>query len=1310
MNDDVFSSSLSYWKKTLGDSLPVLELSTDRARLAVQSYSAKTYGFVLPASALAELHDWCRGSEATLFEGLLAVYQILLQRYTGQDDVVIAASSAIPGGSEAVQTFLLRVNIGGNPTFRELLARTTKRRLEAQEQAALTLGQLRRELYPRREASSIYQTAFALQNSAATSAPEGNTEKLEVAFALAATPQGWEGAITYNADLFDAATIARMAGHYETLLHSAMEHPDTNIELLPILPAAEYKQIVDEWNATQIEFPYDACLHELFEKQAENFPDKIAVVFKDEQLTYGELNRRANQLAHYLQRLGMGPDVLAGVYMERSLEMIIGLYAILKAGGAYVPLDPSYPASRLAFMLEDTQVAVLLTQQHLAANLPEHHAKVVTLDHIDAIIASESATKPESAVTAEHLAYVIYTSGSTGRPKGAVLNHRGRVSNFCDFNRRYNLGVNDRLIGLASLSFDMSAYDIFGTLLTGGTIVIVEGEAILEPNRWAEMMVQHDITVWHSVPALLEMLVNHYDFHVDQRAKMLRLVLLGGDWIPVNLPDRLKAMAPNVHIVSMGGATEVSMDSTIYDIVEPSSKWKSIPYGVPMMNQLSYVLDEYLQPMPIGAPNELHLGGVGVGRGYFNRPELTAQKFIPNPFSGIPGDRMYKTGDLARYRPDSNLELLGRMDFQVKIRGFRIELGEITSALTRHPGVKEAVVIAKEKAPGRVGGEKQLVAYVVPNLQYQEPDQAASDEYRDEQLAQWQKIFDESYVQDHGNDDPTFNISTWNSSYTGLPLAAEEMREWVEQSVVRIFALQPQRVLEIACGTGLLLFRVAPQTQKYVGGDFSKSALRYIETQLSKPEYRLPQVELLQRLADNFDGIEPNSFDLGILHSVVQLFPSVDYLRRVLDGLIRAVKPGGYIYLGDMISLPHMAAFHTSVQLYQAPAALSTAQLRQRIQKAGIQEEQLFLDPAFFFALQQLNLKISHVQIQLRRGRYLNEMTRFRYDVVLHLDSPVKTTGNHRWLDWQEQQLTLPALIAQLQTERPETLGVARVPNARLAEVVKAMELLASSDAPATAGELQETVNDLPRENFVDPEALWAIGNDLPYAVDITWSGSGDISCCDVLFRRRTNSAAMPLPAFLGNQARPKPWPQYANNPLQGKVVNNLKPQLRGYLQQRLPGYMVPSVFVMLEALPLSPNGKIDRRALPAPDAVRPETRESYVAPRHALEEVVADIWAGVFGYGQIGVQDNFLEIGGHSLLAMQIMSRLREVFPIEISLRDLFESLTVAGLAERILQAGQKAHVEVVEIAQTLMQMNQLSDEEVEAMLTKDEKILPEA
>ncbi|MDQ3257401.1 MAG: amino acid adenylation domain-containing protein, partial [Acidobacteriota bacterium] len=722
-----------------------------------------------------------------------------------------------------------------------------------------------------------------------------------------------------------------MRAHFQTLLEGIVANPDYRLSELPLLTRVERHQLLIKWNNTRVDYPEDMCLHELFEARVGQNPDAFAVSFGQAQITYAELNHRANRLAHHLRSLGVGPDGLVGICVERSLEMVVGLLGILKAGGTYVPLDPAYPAERLQFMLEDTETPVLLTQQRLLEELPEHSARVVCVDSDWDVIAQKSSANPESGITPENLAYVIYTSGSTGRPKGAMLNHRGRVNNFCDFNRRFSVGAGDRLLALSSLSFDMSAYDVCGTLAAGATVVLPEPSATLDPARWAQLMVGHEITVWHSVPALLEMLVDYTEDRPELWPRALRLVLLGGDWIPLTLPNRIKALAKGVRVISMGGATEVSMDSTIYEIKETDPNWKSIPYGAPMANQLAYVLDRNSNPVPVGVPGELHLGGVGVGRGYLNRPELTAEKFIANPFRE--GERMYKTGDLARYRRDGNLELLGRIDYQVKIRGFRVELGEVEAALRKHPAVRECVVLARE---GKYG-EKRLVAYVVQDSAYLGNSEEVR-EWQEAQVSQWQMVYDTAYSRPSGQEDPTFNIVSWDSSYTGQPLAAEEMREWVDQTVERIRSLKPRRVLEIGCGTGLLLFRVAPECETYWGTDISPVALNHVAQELKRQN--LSHVSLFQRGADDFVGIEPGSFDTVILNSIIMDFPSVDYLLRVLKGAVRILASGGSIFVGDVRNLTLLEAFATSVQLYKAPASLTKQQLRQRIRKQIELEEE----------------------------------------------------------------------------------------------------------------------------------------------------------------------------------------------------------------------------------------------------------------------------------------------------------------------------------------------------------------------------------
>lgn len=726
------TEQLAYWKRQLAGVSPALELPTDRARPPVQTFRGAHFPFHLSLELTEALKALSQREDVTLFMLLLAGFQVLLQRYSGQDDISVGSPIAGRPRRELedligffVNTLVLRTDLSGNPSFREVLRRVREVALGAYDHSAVPFEKLVEELQPERNLSRmpLFQVMFGLQNMPLSSvslpgltfemlAADNETAKFDLWLSMDESQVQLAGVLEYNTDLFDAATIARMIGHFQTLLAGVVNDPEQRIADLPLLTPAEQHQVLIEWNSTAAPFPKNMCLHEQFEARAAEMPTAPAVIYEGVELSYAALNRRANQLAHRLQALGVGPNTAVGICMERSLDMVIGLQAILKAGGAYMPLDPAYPKERLQYMLQDAHASILLTQERLLDVLPEHSAHVICIDRDWNTIGEEPDANCQSGVTPDNLAYMIYTSGSTGAPKGVMLDHRGRVNNFHDFNTRFGIGPGDRLIALASLSFDMCAYDVFGTLAAGGTIVIPIAALERDPQHWAELMIRHWVTIWHSVPALLEMLVEYVNTQPHLQPHTLRLVLLGGDWIPVSLPDRLRAIVADVQVISMGGATEASMDSTIYDIVATDPAWKSIPYGKPMTNQLAYVLDARLQPVPIGVPGELYLGGIGIAWGYFSRPALTAERFIPNAFSHPevtrPGDRLYRTGDLARFRPDGNLELLGRIDHQVKLRGMRIELGEIEAALRRHPLVHECVVLARAQQ----SGARRLVAYV----------------------------------------------------------------------------------------------------------------------------------------------------------------------------------------------------------------------------------------------------------------------------------------------------------------------------------------------------------------------------------------------------------------------------------------------------------------------------------------------------------------------------------------------------------------------------------------------------------------------
>jgi len=749
LQGDILEKQLVFWRQQLAGAQTTLELPTDRPRPPVQTYRGAIKHFALPEELSAGLGQLSLRHDVTLFMVLLAALQILLRRYSGQEDILIGSPVAGRTRVETepligffLNTLVLRGDLSGDPTFHELLKRIRKVAVDAYAHQELPFEKLVDALQPARDLSRspLFQVMFVLQNEPLrpleltglklTPQPlHSGTAKFDLMLSMEEHAGGLRGFIEYNADLFDEASITRLLGNFQTLLEGVVSNPEQRLSQLPLLTEAEQKQILINWNDTGADFAKEKLVHQLFEEQSEKTPDAAAIVFGDVQLTYRELDERANRLAGELQNLGVGPDVRVGICVTRSLEMMVGLLGILKAGGAYVPLDPTYPKERLTFMLKDSQAPVLLTQTSLCDHLKlqssnlqvlcvdevPHEMRTRTKDENKDELTHTSRLTPHASQPSTTLAYVIYTSGSTGQPKGVMVTHRNVVNFFAGMD--CVLGTRPGVwLAVTSISFDISVLELFWTLARGFKVIIQPDEENVSAINARQGNFKKTIGQWRSVP---EQILQHSVTHMQctpslartlvlapaslEAMRRLDKLLLGGEALPVSLARQLRETMRG-ELINMYGPTETTIWSAVHrvDVIG-----NSIPIGRPIANTQIYILDRGRQPVPAGVPGEIFVGGEGVARGYLNRPELTAKKFTGSPFNA--NARLYRTGDLGRFRADGTIEFLGRMDNQVKIRGHRIELGEIELAFSHHPAVREIVVVAHETAPG----DTRLVAYVV---------------------------------------------------------------------------------------------------------------------------------------------------------------------------------------------------------------------------------------------------------------------------------------------------------------------------------------------------------------------------------------------------------------------------------------------------------------------------------------------------------------------------------------------------------------------------------------------------------------------
>jgi amino acid adenylation domain-containing protein len=1269
MRGKVLEEQLRYWKRKLTD-VPVLNLASDRPRPSTLSFSGAMHAVQVPRSLSNDVRAAARHLNATPFMVLLAAFAALLHRYSAQDIVVVGAPQAGRSRSEIepivgffVNSLVLCVDAGGAPSFAELVDRVRETALEAYAHQELPFEKLVEELHPARDPSRnpLFQVTFQLVNAPTLEFGVGRATgtKVEalhqsaifdIAFTLLDAPDGFRGVIEYSTDLFDSKTIHAMDERFQCLLDGAMRSPETAISRLPLMSRKDSAAALAGGFGPKIPISTPFVLDAIADR-ADTHPDRVAVQAGPLSLSYRRLKQDWYKLSRRLAALGVTSETIIGVCLDPTIDTVIALLGVMDAGGVYLPLDPSYPRDRLDFMICDAGAAFIITNARHAGPGGVLERCEATLVFIEALSDTDAELDyhPTRPAGPDSLAYVIYTSGSTGRPKGVAISNIALSNHMQWMLTTFPLGIDDCVLQRTPCSFDAAMWEFLAPLMCGGRLVVLPASARKDPSEIVSTIISAGVTVLQVVPTLLRLLLDEPAFYV---AKTLKRIFCGGEGLTEDIRSRVVGTLQS-DLINLYGPTEATIDATAFVCTEQPAPF-GVPIGLPVANMQAHVLDCNMEPVATGLDGELYLGGVGLARGYLGQPGLTAERFVPDPTSDRPGARLYPTGDQVRKLHDGNLLFLGRSDHQIKLRGYRIELAEVEAAIRRVAGVQDCAVMTD-------AGQTAMTAFIAPRPFSDSVDDQADDLARS-QVDQWEKLYGQVYAGEGLEQWVSFNLVGWNSSYTGQPLAPEDMLEWRDETVVRIRALRPARVLEIGCGAGLLLTELAPNCTRYVGTDFSAAVLRMIETQLSLHGREFSNVELLHRRADNFTGMQPGDFDTIILNSVIQYFPNLAYLEQVLGQCIEIIADGGSIFIGDVRSLQLLDAFHLSIVRQTAAPELSGAETLQQVQAAVSQEHELILDPQFFHQFAAGADRVCDVEVMLKRGLRQNELVRFRYDVVLSIGKKIAQTDGASCLslEWSRDLLSFQRLEERLLTGRPERVVVRNIPNVRVELEIALLQQLSTQPATTKDDDLYHS-EDLDNK-APDPNRFWELAERIGYHARVTFSAPPHSHCFDALLWR---PGVAPPSEPLADSPAPT---IIANNPLRAAIARKMVSQIRESIGQILPDYMIPSAFVFSDPLPLLPNGKLDRKVLRAKTVQRLATKRSYAGARRPIEEALMAIWSEVTGVERIGIYDDFfLELGGHSLLAIQLISRIRDILRVDVSLKEIFTAPTVATFARAL-------------------------------------------
>lgn len=1260
--EDLIKKELEFWKEKFQEIPPFLNLPEEKLRPDQQKYSGQTIRFTFDREQTERLRCVSKENDTTMFITLLSMFYVLLYKYTGQEDICVGVPITSRDDVELqnvvgffINLLPFRANIDSTKTFLEFLKEVKQLSLNYYQYKNVPFERIVNSLEMKRSLNRnpLCQVVFQLQDRRNMHMNNMHFElnhidmeekytRFDMEYYLFEYENSIECELTYSSEIYTREAMNNFVKHFLFLVDAISFEPERVITAYNLLSPEEEKTIINQWSQPNISVEMKETVYSMFNQAVAKYPQNTALTLGDRNITYNELDKITECYAAFLITKGIAQGDIVAVLSENSLDAILLIVSIMKAGAVFCPIDIKLPEDRVQFIIRDSNAKCIFVKDSLKVQYDIPTYSFSDLENVEKCSFSRN-------INVDDPFYIMYTSGTTGVPKGVVVSNRN-VVRLVNKPNYMEILPSDRIFHYAPISFDASTFEIWGALLSGCTLVIPTKKH-LSIEELSDIVIKTPITILMITVSLFNILVEEKPECITG----LSYILTGGD--VANLKCIKKAVSylgSQGKLVHAYGPTENTTFTSCYVMNKHTNcEWGVVPIGKPISNTTVYVLDNEKRLVPPGVIGELYTGGDGVALKYLNHKDFTEERFVLDKFEKKDNTRMYRTGDYVRWLPDGNLQFIGRKDNQVKIRGFRVEINEIENIIKSNELVKDCIIrVIKKK------DVKELLAYLVPKN-----NSHISLKKTSEFLQNFNELFEEIYTK---AGDSIYNFNGWESTYTKAKIPEEEMKEWHKYTMETIHAIKGESILEIGCGSGLLLFQLVDECKSYLGTDYSLSTIENLRHSLNKRGDGC-HINVMHKEACDFSNIADNQYDTIIMNSVIQYFPNLDYLLDVLDNCIRKIKKGGRIFMGDIRNYDLLKEFHASVVYFQRKNYENLNELINRLYQSCMNENELLLSPAFFLALKNRYPEISNIQIEWKRGKYLNEMTKYRYNVVLEINSKPIELPKMIPFNWENDKVDELERLSEVLDGENQWVNIKGIYNKRNQKDIDFLAAIADSTLHLKSiRQLEKYIDRRSDEgNLIDVEEIYSLAEEKGYSVKIFPSKQNARLYFDVVCFNDNDYKNKVLNYFdsIDEIQKVNSIYELSNNPVNHTISQELITNVKAFVKQKLPEYMQPSLYMLIDRVPVNNNGKIDNTKLISPVCSERDVDSFYQAPKTLNQTIIHQVWAEILGIDKISIKDDFFSIGGNSLLTTRLIAKVRSIFGLDIPISEFFETPTIEAL-----------------------------------------------